>query len=356
VKILVTGATGFLGTALVERLLARGETDLRCFLRSGSDHARLDALGRRYPAAKLELYVGSLASRESAARALEGVGVVYHLAASLLGAAADIFLNTVVASKHLLEAIQDGAASGPKPRPPAEAIAAVPERRPIKVVLVSSFGVYGVASLPRGHVVDESTPFEPHPERRDLYSQAKLRQEKLFREYQARLGFPLVVLRPGVIYGPRGSRISARVGLDLMGLFLHLGGDNRLPLTYVDNCAEAIAVAGQSEQAEGQTYNVVDDDLPTCGQYLARYRREVKPLRAVRIPYLAMHAISVAVQRYHAFSKGQLPAIFTPYKTATSWKGNRFDNAKLKSLGWKPLVPTEEGLRRAFEDFRANPK
>lgn len=336
-KVLVTGATGFLGTALVERLLARGEKDIRCFLRSGSDRSRLDDLARRYPQAALDLHVGSLGSRESAAWALDGVSVVYHLAASLLGAAADIFLNTVVASKHLLEAI--AAAS-----------------RPIKVVLVSSFGVYGVADLPRGHVIDEDTPLEQHPARRDLYSQAKLRQEKLFREYQAKAGFPLVVMRPGVIYGPHGSRISTRVGLDLMGLFLHLGGDNVLPLTYVDNCAEAIAVAGQSEAANGQTYNVVDDDLPTCEQYLARYRREVKPLRAVRIPYLAMQAISTLVQRYHAFSKGQLPAIFTPYKTATSWKGNRFDNARLKALGWKQLVPTDDGVRRAFESFKANPK
>ena len=336
-KVLITGATGFLGTALVERLLARGEKDVRCFLRSGSPRGRLDALARQYPEARLELHVGSLSSKDSAARALEGVSVVYHLAASLLGAAADIFLNTVVASKHLLEAIS---AAG----------------RPIKVVLVSSFGVYGVADLPRGALVDESTPLEQHPERRDLYSQAKLRQEKLFREYQARCGFPLVVLRPGVIYGPRGSRVSARIGLELMGMFLYLGGDNMLPLTYVDNCAEAIAVAGQSEQADGQTYNVVDDDLPTCRQYLARYRKEVKPLRVVPIPYPAMRAISVAVQRYHTFSRGQLPAIFTPYKTATSWGGNRFDNTKLKGLGWKPLVATDEGVRRAFEDFKANPK
>lgn len=336
-KVLVTGATGFLGHALVERLLARGETQVRCLVRSGSARSRLEALAARYPDATIELVQGSLATKESAARLLDGVSVVYHLAASLLGAAADIFLNTVVASKHLLEAV---AAAG----------------RPIKVVLVSSFGVYGVADLPRGHLVDESTPLEPHPERRDLYSQAKLRQEKLFREYQARHGFPLVVMRPGVIYGPRGSRISARVGLDLMGLFLYLGGDNVLPLTYVDNCAEAIAVAGQSDRANGETYNVVDDDLPTCRQYVTRFRKEVKPLRLVPIPYPLMQAISTAVQRYHAFSKGQLPAIFTPYKTATSWKGNRFENAKLKGLGWRPIVSTEEALQRTFADFKANPK
>jgi nucleoside-diphosphate-sugar epimerase len=336
-KVLVTGATGFLGSVMVERLLAHGEKDIRCFLRGGSDRARLDALAARHPDARLEMFVGSLGSKESAGKAIEGVDVVYHLAASLAGAAADIFVSTVVASKNLLEAI---AAAG----------------RPIKVVLVSSFGVYGVADLPRGHVVDEETPLETHPERRDLYSQAKLRQEKLFREYQAKYGFPLVVLRPGVIYGPRGSAISTRVGLSLFGVFLHLGGDNVLPLSYVDNCAEAIVVAGQSDRANGQTYNVHDDDLPTCRDYLARYQRDVKPVRRIPVPYLALQGISSLVQRYHAFSKGQLPAIFTPYKTATSWKGNRFDNRKLKALGWQPLVSTEEGMRRAFEWLKANPK
>jgi len=228
-------------------------------------------------------------------------------------------------------------------------------RLPGKMVLTSSFGVYAAASVPRGHVIDERTGIEPHPERRDLYSQAKLRQERLFREYQERLGFPLVVLRPGVIYGPRGARFSARVGLDLMGVFLHPSGDNTLPLTYVDNCAEALVLAGRSEAAAGQTYNVVDDDLVTCRQYLRRYQDEVQRLRVVPVPYPALRALSSAVQRYHAFSQGQLPAIFTPYKTATSWKGHRFDNAKLKGLGWRPIVSTEEGVRRAFAHFKANP-
>lgn len=336
-KILVTGASGFLGTALVERLLARGERDLRCFLRTGSDKRRLEALAARYPEANVEFFTGTLGTVAGAQKAIEGVDLVHHLAASLVGAAADIFLNTVVASKNLLEAI---GASG----------------RPIKVVLVSSFGVYGVADLAKGHLVDESTPVEPHPERRDLYSQAKVRQERLFRDYQAKYGFPLVVIRPGVIYGPRGSRFSSRVGIDLMGLFLYLGGKNVLPLSYVDNCAEAIAIAGQRDAANGQTYNAVDDDLPTCKDYLARYRKEVKPIRVLPIPYPVMQGISTLVQKYSAYSKGQLPAIFTPYKAATSWKGNRFDNAKLKSLGWRPIVSTEEGISRAFAWFRENPK
>ncbi|MCC6558638.1 MAG: NAD(P)-dependent oxidoreductase [Polyangiaceae bacterium] len=335
-KSLVTGSNGFLGAALVDRLLAHGEEGVRCLVRPASNRARLQEIEARR-GVPLEIVVGSLGSKEAAAKALDGVDVIYHLAAAMGGPAADMFLSTVVGSKNLLEAV-------------------VQAGRSIKIVLVSSFGVYGVADLPRGHVVTESTPLEPHPERRDLYSQSKLRQEKLFWEYQARHHFPLVVLRPGVIYGPGGNAFSSRVGMNLLGVFLHLGGENVLPLSYVDNCAEAIALAGRSGAAVGQVYNVHDDDLPTCGEYLRRYKREVRPIRSLRIPYVALTGLSRVVERYHRWSKGQLPAIFTPYKTATSWKGNRFDNGKLKSLGWAPLVSTEEGIRRTFEHLKAHPR
>lgn len=335
-KVLVTGSTGFLGKALVERLLARGETDVRCLVRAGRDTAALEAIAARYPAAGVERFVGAISSQASAAAALDGVGTVYHLAASMSGAPADMFLNTVVATKHLLDAL---AAAG----------------RPIKLVLVSSFGVYGVAGLRRGAVVDEATPLEEHPERRDPYSFAKLRQERLVREAQARHGFPLVVVRPGVIYGPGGPRMSARVGLELAGRFLFLGGGNLLPLTFVESCADAIAVAGRADAAVGETYNVVDDGLVTARQYLRRYRREVKRLRVLPIPYPLLQVLSRLVAAYARWSKGQLPAVFTPYKTATSWKPTRFTNAKLKALGWRPLVDTGEGLRRTFEWCRAHP-
>jgi nucleoside-diphosphate-sugar epimerase len=331
--VLVTGSTGFLGTVVVERLIAHGYHQIRCLVRPGSSSARLEEIKRRHPEISLELFTGTLNSPESIMPALDGVTVVYHLAAGMRGAAADLFLSSVVASKNLLEAVV--------------------RRGGIKIVLVSSFGVYGVAQLRPGELLTENTPFEAHPERRDLYSYAKLRQEKLFWEYQEKYGFPLVVLRPGVIYGPRGSAISGRVGLSIFGLFLHLGGRNPLPLSYVENCAEAIVIAGGHDRSGGQVYNVHDDDLPTCAAYLRRYKKEVKAVRSISIPYSVTRLLSAWVERYHIRSKGQLPAVFTPYKTASSWKPTRFDNSKLKDLGWRQIVSTEEGMRRTFEFLRA---
>ena len=333
-KVLVTGATGFLGGALVESLLAHGETDLVLTARTGANRARLEAAAARHANARIEYLPVNLVSRDDAARAVRDVQVVYHLAASLRGAPADMFLNTVVATKNLLEAIGN--------------------RKPMRVVMISSFSVYGVAELGRGAVVDEQTPLETHPDKRDLYAHVKLRQEKLGWDLAAKQGFELVVLRPGVIYGPGGSAFSTRVGLNLFGLFLSLGGRNRLPLSYVDNCADAIVVAGQAREAAGQIYNLHDDDLPTCREYLRGYRREVRPIRAVPVPYPVLKLLSAGVERYHRWSRGQLPAVFTPYKTATAWGGNRFDNGKIKAIGWRQAIPTPEAMQRTFDWLRAD--
>lgn len=327
-KTLVTGASGFLGRALFARLLADGEADIRVLFRSPGQREVLEGIAAEFRAAKVEYVQGNLVSRDDARRVVDGVARIYHLAAGVRGAAADMCLNTVVASKNLLEAV--GA------------------NRPVRVVLVSSFSVYGAAELPRGVSIDEQTPLERHPERRDPYTLVKLRQEQLCRELAARHGFELVVLRPGVIYGPGGAAFSSRVGMELGGVFLFFGGNNLLPLSYVDNCAEAIAVAGRAAAAAGETYNVHDDNLPTCRSYLAAYRNQVGRIRAVPIPYPMLKLLSAGLERYHHWSQGQLPAALTPYRVAASWGGNRFGNAKLKGLGWAPSVSTDEGMRRTF--------
>jgi nucleoside-diphosphate-sugar epimerase len=332
-RVLVTGAGGFLGSRVVERLLARGYNDIRCLVRDRAKVQRLECLLTAYPNARLEFQFGNLRSKSVAEQAVAEVDVIYHLASAMKGSTADMFLDSVVASRNVLEAVGTAA-------------------RGLRIVLVSSFGVYGVGGVKRGGLLNESTALEAHPEERDPYSYSKLRQEQLFWEARQRMGFELVVVRPGVIYGPNGPEISARVGLSLFGVFLHLGGSNRLPLTYVENCADGVVLAGVREGIDGQVFNVNDDDLPTSRQYLRRYKKEVVKLRSVRVPYPALLLLSKAVLWYNRRSKGQLPAVFTPYKVKTIWGGNRFDNAKLKSLGWKQLVPTTEAMRRAFAAYR----
>ncbi len=336
-KILVTGAGGFLGVNVVERLLAHGHTDIRCFLRDKSKAARLERLTAANAESNIEICFGNLKSKADCARAVAGAEIVIHLAAGLKGAPAELFVDSVVTSRNLLEAL------GARTEPPIAKT---------RVVLISSFGVYGVNALGRGARVDESTPLEQFPERRDPYSHSKLRQEQLVREHQQKLGFELVVLRPGVIYGPGGGAFSNRVGIQVGPVFLHMGGSNLLPLSYVENCAEAIVVAATHPDAAGQAYNVHDDEMPTASQYLAAYKKHVKKLRSVRLPFFATKFLAGRLERYHHRSMGQLPAIITRYKAAAAWGGNTFSNAKLHGLGWQPLVSTPDGMMRTFEYLR----
>jgi nucleoside-diphosphate-sugar epimerase len=333
VKLLVTGASGFLGTAVVERLLAHGYTDIRCNVRRKANTHALDSLSERYPNASIEYSIANLKYPAEAARAVQDAQIIFHLAAGKSGAAADLFMDSVVASRNLLDAISDSAS--------------------MRIALVSSFAVYETARLRNNAKVTEQTSLERHPEWRDPYSHSKLRQEQLFWDYQRQRGFELVVLRPGVIYGPGGSHFSSRVGLKIGNRLLSLGGRNLLPLTYVDNCAEAIVVAGMHKNTAGQVYNVHDDNLPTCRQYLRAYKKNVAKVKSVSVPYFGLRMISKALAKYNEYSNGQLPAVFTPYKVATEWSGNRFDNSKLHSIGWQQLVTTDEGLRRTFAAFRA---
>ncbi len=344
-KILVTGAGGFLGVHVVTRLLEHGYTDIRCLVRDASKAERLREIAKAYPAAQLELRSGNLNSKADCRAAVDGVALVFHLAAGMKGSCADLFLNTVIASRTLLEALEARA---------PEARNGVPIEK-TRIVLISSFGVYGVGSLARGALVNEDTETEPHPELRDPYSYSKLRQEQLFQEHQQKCGFELVVIRPGVIYGPGGGHFSSRVGLQIGPIFFHLGGRNKLPLSYVENCAEAIVVAGTLPETAGEVFNVHDNELPTAAKYLREYKKHVKPIRSVRLPYFLTRLGGGILEIYHRRSLGQLPAILTRYKIATEWGGNRFSNKKLHATGWRQLNSTPDAMARTFEYFRQHP-
>jgi nucleoside-diphosphate-sugar epimerase len=130
-------------------------------------------------------------------------------------------------------------------------------------------------------------------------------------------------------------------------------------MSYVVNCAEAIVVAAGHPDSAGQVYNVHDDVLPTASRYLREYKKHVKRIKSVRLPYFATRMLAGSLEGYHRRSQGQLPGILTRYKAAATWGGNRFTNAKLHSLGWRQLVSTPDAMAQTFEYLRqkdAKPK
>jgi nucleoside-diphosphate-sugar epimerase len=261
-------------------------------------------------------------------RAVEGVRVVYHLAAESRGLPATIFAGTVVGSKNLLQAILC--------------------RRPERVVLVSSLNVYSLANADPKIPMPEDFPLEEHPEKRDVYTHAKVWQERLFREYLAGSGVALTVLRPGYIYGYGQSHLPARMGLCLGNLLLQGKPNAPLPITYVKNCADAVVFCGRSQRAANETCNIIDDDVPTACQYLRFTRRRNPGIRGLASPFWVYLALAHLNRWAHKVSAGQIPLVLTRYKASCAWKGHSFSNQRLKNLGWKQPVPTADALKQTF--------
>lgn len=335
--ILITGANGFIGSRLLQTLLNLGFRNLRCFVRTSSKAAQLEALSAGcHDWARIDVIKGNLLSRDDCAVAAKDVRVVFHLASGRSDKLfPDAFMNSVVTTRNLLEA-------------------SLHHTRLKRFVNISSFATYTNRQNPRRNVLDESCPVEQHPERRgDPYCFGKVRQDEIVAQYGKRFAIPYVIVRPGYVYGPGKHAITGRVGIDTFGLFLHLGGSNRIPFTYVDNCAEAIALAGLKKGIDGEVFNVVDDDLPTSRRFLRLYKQNVKPIRTLYIPHAVSYALCYLWERYSVWSDGQLPPVYNRGLWHNSWKKTLYSNEKLKTrVGWRPRVPMADGLQRYFESCR----
>ena len=327
--IAVTGANGFIGKHVVAQLSARGFRRVRCLVRV-PDHAGSSVDG-------VEIVAGNLLSRDDTRRLVDGATVVLHLAAGTgTKSFADAFLNTVVTTRNLVEACHQAGAVK-------------------RLVSLSSFAVYSGPGGPGGPaVLDESSPIEDRPgTRAEAYCYAKVKEDELILEYGRKHGLPFVLIRPGVVFGPGKTSISGRVGIDSFGLFLHFGGGNRLPLTYVENCAEAVVLAGLKPGIDGEVFNLVDDDLPTSRQFLSGYKRRVKNFPSIYVPRFASYLLCWLWEAYSSWSHEQLPPVYTRREWVATWKRMIYRNQKAKAvLGWYPRVAMAEALSRYYDACR----
>src|SRR6185436_6696474 len=221
-KLLITGANGFLGKYVVAEALRRGHF-VRAMVRSPRDAEKNGWLN--HP--RIELAHADLRKRKGLADAVRGVDAVLHLAAAKAGDMYAQYGGTVVATENLLSAMEE---AGVK-----------------RIVSISSFSVYDYLKIPLFSVVSEMSPVEKDAFDRDEYAHTKLVQERLVRAHAAEHGVDFTVLRPGVIYG-RDNLWTARLGVRGNRIWVRMGAWARLPLTYVENCAEAIILAAERDE------------------------------------------------------------------------------------------------------------
>jgi nucleoside-diphosphate-sugar epimerase len=335
-RILVTGAAGFIGRRVVECLLEKGYRNVVCLSRQPGASLGLQRIIMRHASsAQVEVAAGNLLSPRDCLRITNGATLIYHLAAGRSDMYADAFMNSVVTTRNLLDAaLHHGCLR--------------------RFVNVSSFSVYSNRHKPNRRILDETCPIEQAAgDRGDPYMFGKVKQDEIVMKYGRERALPYVIVRPGYVYGEGHETISNRVGIGTFGLFLHLGGRNPIPLTYVDNCAEAIVLAGLTPAIDGEVFNVVDDDVPTSREFLRMYKRNVRRFPSLYVPHWASHFLCCLWEKYSAWSQGQLPPTFNSKGWHAFWKYTRYTNAKLKTrLGWSQRVPSSEGLSRYFQACR----
>jgi nucleoside-diphosphate-sugar epimerase len=227
--------------------------------------------------------------------------------------------------------------------------------KPKRFVNVSSFAVYSNLSLKHNSLLDETCPLETaSQERFDAYGFGKLKQEEIVREYAKHHRLPCVTLRPGYVFGAGKQELNGRVGIKIFGPLIQVNGSNLLPLTYVDNCAEAIVLAGLTPGIDGEVFNIVDDDLLTARKFLKTYK-VARRFRSVSVPYWVAYSACYAWEKYSKWSKGQLPPAFNRRRCVANWKSQRYSNEKLKTrLGWKPRVPMKQAMETFLAQFGTN--
>ncbi len=318
-KVLVTGAGGFLGRAIVSEALAAGHT-----VRAMHRPASLPPAGTLPEG--VELVAGDLRQPGHWRDSLEGIDAVIHCAAAASGDLPTQLAGTVLATENLLAALPRGLG---------------------RFVHISSFSVYDFAAPRWPAVLDETTALEQRPLRRDAYTQTKLQQEKMVRAFCAAQGVPLAVLRPGAIYGP-GKDWDFGKALSFGPFDLIFAPFSRMRLIHVRNCATAIVTALDRPQTSETVVNLVDDEQPTHWGYHHRARRAgARVGLAIPVPYMAVRALGGLVwlaSRTFFHGRARLPEWLDLPRQQVRWRPMRYRNAEARRLFGEAMVPLTEGV------------
>jgi nucleoside-diphosphate-sugar epimerase len=317
-NVLVTGATGFVGSHLVRTLGQRGDR-CRCLMRPTSDRAKLDGIPN------LEFVEGDITEPDTLEGIAEGCQLVYHLSAeghvsAISEEAFQRFVRVnVEGTRNLLEECA--------------------RRRSIeRFVHFSSTAAMGLVRKPE---VDEGD--EPQP--RTPYQRSKLESERAALAFADDGRVPVLVLRPCMIYGVGGrGEFGKWVRLMRKGIFPRVGlGRNLTPLVHVYDVVQAALLAGESGRP-GETYLVASArSFP-----LAEIRRLILDACGVRRPYWyvptpLMYAGAWMLERLAAL-RGTAPVV-TVRNIANTVYDRVFSIGKARSeLGYEPNIRIEDGI------------
>lgn len=327
-RCLITGATGFIGGHLAERLAGEGYP-VRCLVRTTSDTSLLETLG-------VEIVVGDVASAGSVAKVAAGCRHVFHCAAlvSDWATTTEIKLINVHGTRNMLEA----------------SVASSAER----FIHFSTTDVYG---YPDGAAVNEA--FVPS-RFRNWYSQTKRAAEAKVRGAHSARGLDTVILRPATVYGPRSKEVVGEIARAMChgNMVLIGGGQVVAGLCYVDNLIDAAVIARDHNAAVGQAFNVTDSIDTTWRQFTDDLADGIGCSRPHwSMPYWIANGLAFSLEHGYRALRTATGLTSRPLlsRQAVQVMGinQRFSNRQAREvLGWEPRVDYERGLQATIAWLR----
>jgi len=324
VKVLVTGASGFLGGHVAEQLAARGDT-VRALVRGSSNKKHLQSLRG------VELFEGSVEQSGRVREAVDGVDAVVHCAGIVKARSSDEFFTVNVGgTSNVVDAARKLG------------------KRLKRFVHVSSLEAAGPSEDGKPVPVDQENPVT-------AYGRSKLAAEKVV--LAAKDDIAVTLLRPGAIYGPRDGEILEMFQSIQRGLLPLVGdGSAKGVWIYATDCARACLRAIDADVPSGRTY-FVDDG---CGalalrDMLADAERALGKKALVRAA-LPVSVFMTVARGVEAFGRLRGKAVMLTREKANMLLQDWICSSEVtrKELGWEPSVPWNEGVAKAVAWYRDN--
>jgi nucleoside-diphosphate-sugar epimerase len=323
---LVTGATGLLGSHIVEQLRRQGR-QVRALVRPGADDSWLKKQD-------VETVAGDVADASTLPQACRGVGTMYHAAARVgdWGPWEDFVKVSIEGTRNMVEASIDAGVS--------------------RFLHISSISVYGHVNEP-GLVLDETAPLGRCLNRWSYYSRAKVAAEEIVWDAWRSGRLEVTVVRPSWLYGERDRSTLGRIIDAIRQRKTKLIGDgsNRLNISHAANVAEGAILAAESDRARGEAYNCSHDGAITQAEFFNAVAATLgEPPVTRSVPYGVVKRVAFGLEVFGHLFKIKRPPLVTRYSAWLIGRRCFFDARKIREqLGWRPSISYEEGIPKAVE-------